>query len=177
MEHIIDSIKQQSCIQRHDQRPVVHKGGHHKQATEVLASPKLATPTRRQSVSHSSSAISIVCNKVVCLYAMVSPAASAPHNRQQTIQSYPPLLAPLASVFNILNWIAFVGWCYILYQLISFYLKSSPVDDKNGSYDGGAALQLLLQGTKSTLILLEGICVVEVGRIFFKDLPGNLTCK
>jgi hypothetical protein len=122
--------------------------------------------------------------------AAASAAAAAPHNQQQQQQQthkssqHRPcsILAPLAPVFYILNWIAFIGWCNVLYQLISFYYSSSPATTAAASAaDGGTGaalqLQLLLQGTKSTLVLLEGICVVEVGRIFFKDLPGNLTCK
>jgi hypothetical protein len=104
---------------------------------------------------------------------MVSPAPPAP------APSNARLLAPLAPAFHILNWIAFFGWSHVLYQVISFYYYSWLYHSKKDDADDGRAqlLQLLLQETKYTLILLEGICVVEVGRIFFKDLPGNLTCK
>ena len=75
-------------------------------------------------------------------------------------------LAPLAPLFYLLNWVAFVGWSYVLFFLIFWYTE----DDANSDNDGAA----LLSATRTPVLLLEGICVVEVLRIFLKDLPGNL---
>lgn len=71
-------------------------------------------------------------------------------------------LAPLAPLFYGLNWVAFFGWSYVLFLLVSSSLGNNS--------DGEA----LLAATRTPVLLLEGICLVEVLRIFLKDLPGNL---
>lgn len=66
------------------------------------------------------------------------------------------VLAPLAPLFQILNWVAFVGWTFVLVQL----LRSE--DQK--------AIDVLTVYVKG----LECICLVEVIRIMLGDLKGNL---
>ncbi|KAL3932820.1 MAG: hypothetical protein SGBAC_010673 [Bacillariaceae sp.] len=63
-------------------------------------------------------------------------------------------LAPLAPLFEGLNWIAFGGWSYICYQL--FMGCDAQEMDPYVKY-------------------LECICLVEVLRIVLGDLKGNLT--
>ena len=75
-------------------------------------------------------------------------------------------LAPLAPLFYALNWVAFVGWTYVLFLLLSF-----DNNNNSGKVDDG---QALLGITRTPVLVLEGICVVEVLRILLKDLPGNL---
>jgi hypothetical protein len=114
---------------------------------------------------------------------VTTPAPPAPRRNSSS-----RLLTPLAPVFYILNWMALVGWSYVLYRVLSYYyslLHHHQNSHHHEVVDERATtatvhqflLLLLLQETKSILVLLEGICVVEVGRIFLKDLPGNLTCK
>eukprot|EP00980_Cylindrotheca_fusiformis_P005537 scaffold1172_cov115-Cylindrotheca_fusiformis.AAC.12 len=66
------------------------------------------------------------------------------------------ILAPLAPIFQILNWVAFAGWAYVFVQLVG---KSDETDTE---------LIVLVKG-------LECICLVEVLRIMLGDLKGNLS--
>jgi hypothetical protein len=63
------------------------------------------------------------------------------------------ILAPLAPLFQVLNWVAFFGWSGVLLKL--FMPETSP------------DLVTLVKG-------LECICLVEVVRIMLGDLKGNL---
>lgn len=81
-------------------------------------------------------------------------------------------LAPLAPLFHLLNWVAFAGWSYVLFLLISWHHNSNNDDDNSTTMTEG---QALLSTTCTPILVLEGICVVEVLRIFLRDLPGNLT--
>ena len=80
-------------------------------------------------------------------------------------------LAPLAPLFYLLNWVAFVGWSYVLFLLISWNNNRDDNDNSSSMTEG----QALLSTTRTPILILEGICVVEVLRIFLRDLPGNLT--
>ncbi|CAJ1945947.1 unnamed protein product [Cylindrotheca closterium] len=62
-------------------------------------------------------------------------------------------LAPLAPVFQALNWVAFGGWSYVFLQLF----KGCDAQDMD-----------------PYVKYLEGICLVEVLRIMVGDLKGNL---
>ena len=55
-------------------------------------------------------------------------------------------------MFQLLNYVAFVGWMYILYQLI---------------------LQTATSSSRWLLLGLEGICFLEVMRILLGDVKGN----
>jgi hypothetical protein len=66
------------------------------------------------------------------------------------------ILAPLAPLFQVLNWIAFFGWSGVLLKL--FMTETSP---------DLVTLVTLVKG-------LECICLVEVVRIMLGDLKGNL---
>jgi Protein tyrosine phosphatase-like protein, PTPLA len=70
-------------------------------------------------------------------------------------------LAPLAPLFSIFNWVAFVGWLYVLFMMVSSCVK-------------GSSQQAALEPVRFPVIVLEGICAVEVLRIALGDVPGNL---
>jgi len=72
-------------------------------------------------------------------------------------------LAPLAPLFSALNWAAFVGWNGVLLRLLAIFFSSAPSSS-------GA----IFDAVRVPVFLLEGICIVEVGRILCGDLPGNL---
>jgi hypothetical protein len=70
-------------------------------------------------------------------------------------------------IFSILNGIALLGWTFILLLLLSstFHVESiwSILD-----------LERVLPSPLTILYILEGICLVEVGRIALGHLKGNL---
>ena len=74
--------------------------------------------------------------------------------------------SPLASVFTVLNAVAFAGWLFILYETIVLMVLIQPtlppIPDN------------LLDEVQHQILFLEGICIVEVIRIAIGDLPGNL---
>ena len=71
------------------------------------------------------------------------------------------ILTPFAPLFTLLNWVAFVGWTYVSYQLLWMQMSSS------NSEDGMDALHPIV-------LALECICLIEVLRIVVGDLPGNV---
>ena len=72
------------------------------------------------------------------------------------------MLAPFAPLFTLFNWVAFVGWSYILVQLVLLLPQ-----DSQQQQDGLIEMEL-------TVSALEAICLIEVLRIIVGDLPGNL---
>mmetsp|Transcript_16123 Transcript_16123/g.37395 ORF Transcript_16123/g.37395 Transcript_16123/m.37395 type:complete len:203 (-) Transcript_16123:77-685(-) len=66
-----------------------------------------------------------------------------------------------STIFSILNCSAFCGWSYVLFRL--FHVIFQPAD---GS---GIVAEL-----HTPVLALEGICAIEIARIFFGDLKGNL---
>lgn len=86
-------------------------------------------------------------------------------------------MAPLAPLFMVLNWVAFVGWTYVLCQLLFSLRIPAMIRRGNGDDDGSA----LSSSSSSSLIQLqpivfglECICLIEVLRIVVRDLPGNV---
>lgn len=75
-------------------------------------------------------------------------------------------LAQFAPIFYFLNCAAFAGWSYVLYLLITFSSNNGDTTLSDG--------QALLAVTRTPVLFLEGICIIEVVRIFLRDLPGNL---
>ena len=72
-------------------------------------------------------------------------------------------LDPMSPLFTALNYAAFSGWCYVLYLVSSLvlpYFSSIPFD--------------LIAKVQTPVLILEGICIIEVLRIALGDLPGNL---
>jgi len=67
----------------------------------------------------------------------------------------------LSSIFTILNWIAFFGWIFVTYKLL-FLFQSWD--------DSGRVIEDL----QKPVLALEGICAVEIVRIFLGDLKGNI---
>lgn len=61
----------------------------------------------------------------------------------------------VSNMFATMNWIAFFGWIFVCYRLLFLFQ----------SYD----ITSLLKPVK----ILEGICILEVVRIFLGDLKGN----
>jgi len=104
----------------------------------------------------------------------------------------------LNHLFDVLNWIAFVGWCWVLMLIItSYYEYYSSYNNNNNNNNISTTLLLgrrlpyqekeqeenddsirlimsLLDSTRCIIMVLEGICVIEVLRILVGDLPGNL---
>mmetsp|Transcript_23982 Transcript_23982/g.45608 ORF Transcript_23982/g.45608 Transcript_23982/m.45608 type:complete len:232 (-) Transcript_23982:445-1140(-) len=72
------------------------------------------------------------------------------------------ILGPLAPLFTVLNWVAFVGWTYVTCQLLWMQISSDGSDE-----NGLASLHPIVLG-------LECICLIEVLRIVLGDLPGNV---
>jgi len=66
----------------------------------------------------------------------------------------------VSKIFAILNWVAFFGWSFVSYKI--FFLFQS-------SNDAGKVINDL----QMPVLALEGICAVEIVRIFFGDLKGN----
>jgi len=62
----------------------------------------------------------------------------------------------VSNIFAILNWIAFFGWLFVSYRLL-FLFQSRDIAS-------------LFKPVK----ILEGICILEVVRIFLGDLKGNV---
>mmetsp|Transcript_35111 Transcript_35111/g.42373 ORF Transcript_35111/g.42373 Transcript_35111/m.42373 type:complete len:216 (+) Transcript_35111:33-680(+) len=73
-------------------------------------------------------------------------------------------LTPLKPLFTALNWLAFIGWSYILYN---FLVTATDKSSSNNSSQVVDRVTPIITG-------LEGICCVEVLRITVGDLPGNL---
>ena len=63
-------------------------------------------------------------------------------------------------IFAILNWIAFLGWSFVCYRLLLLFQSSN--DTRN-----------VVTDLQTPVLALEGICAVEVVRIFIGDLKGN----
>ena len=72
------------------------------------------------------------------------------------------MFAPFAPLFILFNWAAFVGWAFVLVQLILLLPKETQQQ-----LEGLVDLELTVSG-------LEAICLIEVLRIIVGDLPGNL---
>mmetsp|Transcript_33377 Transcript_33377/g.49120 ORF Transcript_33377/g.49120 Transcript_33377/m.49120 type:complete len:221 (+) Transcript_33377:150-812(+) len=75
------------------------------------------------------------------------------------------ILSPLAPLFALTNFVAFFGWSFVLFQLVSSF---------SASYPEPPLANELLADVQSALLVLEGICAIEVFRMFLGDLPGNL---
>jgi hypothetical protein len=58
-------------------------------------------------------------------------------------------LTPLAPLFSILNWVAFFGWFYVLWLLLESSWK-------------GSSQHAALEPVRIAVIVLEGICTIEV---------------
>jgi len=84
--------------------------------------------------------------------------ASSSSNRK------PSPWASLAPAFYILNWLAFCGWTYVLYILVQLLSEK----------DTDAITTTIQRNLTPILLALEGICIIEVARIFVGDLPGSL---
>ena len=65
-----------------------------------------------------------------------------------------------SKIFSILNWSAFFGWSYVGFKLVFLFQSSN---------DAGVDVTEL----QTPVLALEGICAVEIVRIFFGDLKGN----
>lgn len=63
-------------------------------------------------------------------------------------------------IFVILNWAALTGWSFVSYRLLLLFQSSN---------DAGKVIHDL----QMPVLVLEGICAVEIVRIFFGDLKGN----
>ena len=71
------------------------------------------------------------------------------------------LLTTMASrIFAILNWSAFFGWNYVCYRLYRQFQSSDDTGE-------------VVTDLQTPVLALEGICAVEIVRIFFGDLKGN----
>jgi hypothetical protein len=68
-----------------------------------------------------------------------------------------------SNIFMILNWIAFFGWTFICYKLsLSFLFRNDDDDDID-----------IVQNLQKPVLVLEGICAIEVLRILVGQLKGN----
>ena len=90
--------------------------------------------------------------------------------RSDTSTTMPPMQrsrspSRLAPIFTVLNAVAFAGWLFILYKTITLVLPTFP---------SILVPPDLVAQVQPQVILLQGICVVEVIRIAVGDLPGNL---
>lgn len=78
----------------------------------------------------------------------------------------------ISIIFTILNGTALIGWSYILFLLLSITFHDDVFDS--------LALAVVLPSQQHhfpivvLLYILEGICLVEVGRIALGHLKGNL---
>ena len=73
------------------------------------------------------------------------------------------VLAPLSPLFNGLNWIALLGWTFVLTKIVLANIGSNSSSDDE-----------TLQSLDGAVLGLEVICAVEVFRIILGDLKGNL---
>lgn len=89
----------------------------------------------------------------------MSPSLTPPKARKKSA------LAPLAPLFTALNWVAFVGWTYVLFRLALLLITTSS--SSRAQSEALGALQPVVLG-------LECICLIEVVRIVLGDLPGNV---
>ncbi|OEU18773.1 hypothetical protein FRACYDRAFT_237053 [Fragilariopsis cylindrus CCMP1102] len=64
-------------------------------------------------------------------------------------------------LFMILNWIAFFGWTFVCYKLL-FLLWNDGDDDDD-----------VVQNLQKPVLVLEGICAIEILRILLGQLKGN----
>jgi hypothetical protein len=66
-----------------------------------------------------------------------------------------------SKLYTILNWIAFFGWSFVAFRLLLLFQSSN--DDAAGVIDD----------LQTPVLALEGICAIEIVRIFVGDLKGN----
>lgn len=78
-------------------------------------------------------------------------------------------LAPLSPLFNGLNWIALLGWTFVLWKIVIANISSSGSDDESTT-----SMTAVLQSLDGAVLGLEVICAVEIFRIILGDLKGNL---
>ena len=64
-------------------------------------------------------------------------------------------------LFMILNWIAFFGWTFVCYKLLFLLWNDGDEDDH------------VVQNLQKPVLVLEGICAIEVLRILLGQLKGN----
>jgi len=73
------------------------------------------------------------------------------------------VVAPLSPLFTVLNYLAFFGWSYVLYLVSVLLLPALPSVPSD-----------FIATVQTPVLVLEGVCIIEVLRIAVGDLPGNL---